>query len=157
MDCSVGGGGCEDTATELVAKLDAVSAAAPAHSSVAVYVPALVKVPVDTDPEVVVSVFGLAYVPSVADKMHCVGVYNNGVEANCGVGGPKVKVALPPTAAPLFGAVIDSVTQGGTFGVGQVGFGAYRKSPLIEKYRFAKRPSISPAGLGLLLPAAGAV
>ena len=128
MDVSVG---LEDTATEAVAKLDEVSAAAPAHSSVAEYVPALVKVPVDTEPDVP-TVAGVANVPSEADKVHCVGVYSNGVAANCGVGGPKFSVALPPTAAELFGTVIDRVTQGGTLVVGHVRFGVYRKSPLID-------------------------
>ena len=55
MEVSVG---LDDTVIEVVAKLDEASPAAPAHSSVAVYVPDLVKVPVDTDPEVLLSVAG---------------------------------------------------------------------------------------------------
>ncbi len=125
--------GLDDTATEAVAKLDEVSVAAPAHSSVAVYVPLLVKVPVGSDPAVVFNVAGVAYVPSEADKVQWVGKYSNGVEANCGVGGPKLSVALPPTDAELFGAVMLSVTQGGTLVVGHVGFGVYKKSPLIDR------------------------
>ncbi len=152
MEVSVG---LDDTVIEVVAKLDEASPAAPAHSSVAVYVPDLVKVPVDTDPEVLLSVAGVAYVPSEADNVHVVGAYSNGVEANCGAGGPKLSVALPPTATVV--AVMLSVTQGGTFVVVHVRFGVYKKSPLIVRYRLARRASISPAGLGLLLPAAGAV
>jgi len=129
MEVSVG---LDATVTEAVAKLDDVSVAAPAHSSVAEYVPPLVELPVDTDPDVP-TVAGVAYVPSDADKVHCVGAYSNGVEANCGVGGPKVSVALPPTDTALLGAVIDSVTHGGTLLVGQVRFGAYKKSPLIAR------------------------
>ena len=89
--------------------------------------PLLVSLPVETVPLIPTGV-AVAYVPSVADSLQLVGANNSGVPAWV-VGGPKVRVALPPVVTlPL---EIESVTQGGTLPVGQPVLGANRKSPLI--------------------------